>query len=124
MVGHAKLHLFNSSLLRFVEALAPITGHLPMHDAVLASAKIPPQDDERRNVDSFERHVARKYEAQIMARDESFLLAESNAEEGGIGVVRLLAATWSTLCPEGKDIIWRHLQLLLLMCRDCCPQEP
>jgi hypothetical protein len=119
------VQLFNRSLLDFIDALAPLIGHLPMHTAVAASAKILAHVDEGRNLDYFDRYVASRYGAQITARDESFLLAESYTEAPeDSDIVQLLKATWSTLSPDEKDAIWKHMQVLVLLCRGCRPQQP
>ena len=116
--------LFDRSLLDFINALAPLIGHLPLHGAVAASVKLLSRVDEGRNAEFFDRYVARKYEAKILARDESFLLAEPFAESEDGEIVQLLKATWRTLTPEEKDAIWQHMQVLIVLCRGCRPQQP
>ena len=114
------VELFNRSLVNFIDALQPLIGHMPQYKPIAMSAKLLSRiGDPRRNVDFFNQYVAQKYSAMIVARDETFMLAEQFSESDDQDIVQLLKGTWKTLSAEEKDAIWQHMEVLLTLCRSC-----
>ena len=78
----------------------------------------------------FSRMVAHKFGDRIAKKDESFFLEYSFSDEVGQGtssagampglsldIVGQLKTVYQTLQPSNKEAVWKHLQVLVLLCK-------
>jgi len=65
-------------------------------------------------IDTFHEHVALKFEDQINAKNDEFLLAYSATEYGneGMDIVAKIKSYWSVLSADTKTAIWQYLYIL------------
>ena len=65
-------------------------------------------------IDMFYDHVALKFENQINAKNDEFLLAYSATEYGseGMDIVGKIKSYWSVLSPDSRAAIWQYLYIL------------
>jgi len=65
-------------------------------------------------IDTFYEHVALKFENQINAKNDEFLLSYSATEYGseGMDIVGKIKSYWSVLSPDSRSAIWQYLYIL------------
>ena len=65
-------------------------------------------------IDTFYEHVAMKFEDQINAKNEDFVLNYTAAEYGseGMDIVAKIKSYWSVLSPDSKTAIWQYIYIL------------
>jgi hypothetical protein len=70
-------------------------------------------------VKTFRENVTDKYEAQIVARDEGFLLSYQGAEYGADveDLVSKVKSYWNVLDDQTKDSLWQYLYILNELCK-------
>lgn len=72
----------------------------------------------------FNEHVACKYETHILGKNEEFFLNETYeavAQQHGfdLDIVSKIKGIWGTIDGENKEIVWKYLQVLILLNRKC-----
>ena len=63
-------------------------------------------------------NCARKYEPYILKKDESYFLNESyedQAADNQFDIINKIKKIWTTLSKENKEIIWKYLQVLIIL---------
>lgn len=113
--------MFNRKLLEFIEDLRPLLDHIPQYAMVYNSAKMISGLEPTHNQDFFNKFIAEPHEARILAKDEAFFLA-GDAQlvgESNVNLLNILTAVWSRASDEDKRAIWAHLQVLLVLNRQC-----
>lgn len=65
-------------------------------------------------ISTFYEHVTTKYETQIDARDEDFLVSYTPAEYGSdvTDIITSLRPHWQTLSVSSKDALWQYIFIL------------
>jgi hypothetical protein len=65
-------------------------------------------------IDTFYEHVAMKFEDQINAKNEDFVLKYEATEYGseGMDIVSKIKSYWSVLSPDSKTAIWQYIYIL------------
>ena len=65
-------------------------------------------------IDTFYEHVAMKFEDQINAKNDEFVLNYAAAEYGseGMDIVAKIKSYWSVLSPDSKTAIWQYIYIL------------
>lgn len=113
--------LFNRKLDAFVADVRPLIGHLPEYSAAQSSVRLLASIDPRKNQEVFNRAIASKYEAQILANDETFFLSASDLTSAKhSGIVALVRDIWGAqLADADKAAIWAHLHVLVALNRRC-----
>lgn len=113
--------LFNRKLDAFVSDVRPLIGHLPEYSAAQSSVRMLANIDPRKNQEVFNRAIATKYEAQILAKDETFFLSASDLTSAKhSGIVALVRDIWGEqLAESDKGAIWAHLHVLVALNRRC-----
>jgi hypothetical protein len=76
----------------------------------------------------FHQYVVAPYEKQILARDEHFFLDDASEfrthlpQQGGsvsLDLVKTIQGIWRSLGEGNKDVIWKYLQVLVLLDQKC-----
>ena len=72
----------------------------------------------------FDKHVAAKYEDQILKQNETFFLNETythiaNAHGIDLDIIGRLKDVWSTMDDSNREIIWKYLKVLVLLNKKC-----
>lgn len=118
--------LFNRKLDAFVSDVRPLIGHLPEYTAAQSSVRLLASIDPRKNQEVFNRAIASKYEAQILAKDETFFLSASDLTSAKhSGIVALVREIWGAqLAEHDKDAVWAHLHVLVALNRRCVAARP
>jgi len=64
-------------------------------------------------------HVVTKYEAQILNRNEEFILSYDAKEYDGevMNIVSKLRTYWKTLSEPSKNAMWQYLHVLTQLCK-------
>ena len=116
--------VFNQQLKDFiadVSAVYPdIKGMTPVINLAMGLEKTTPAT-------MFSRMVAHKFGDRIAKKDESFFLEYSFSDEVsssagvlpglGLDIVGQLKNVYQTLQPSNKEAVWKHLQVLVLLCK-------
>jgi hypothetical protein len=65
-------------------------------------------------IDTFHEHVGLKFENEINAKNEDFVLNYQAAEYGsdGMDIVAKIKSYWSVLSPATRDAIWQYIYIL------------
>jgi hypothetical protein len=65
-------------------------------------------------IDTFHEHVGVKFENEINAKNEDFVLNYQAAEYGsdGMDIVAKIKSYWSVLSPESRVAIWQYIYIL------------
>jgi len=65
-------------------------------------------------VDTFHEYVGLKYETEINAKNEDFVLNYTTTEYGneGMDIVSKIKSYWSVLSPDTKSAIWQYIYIL------------
>lgn len=115
---------FNNKLVEFVSDLSNTFPE--MHDLkVLKSGiQLAKTVDIKMPRQVFNEHVADVYEQQILDKNEDFFLKEdyshiTQAHGLDIDIVSKLKEIWGTLDQENRNIIWKYLEVLVLLNRKC-----
>ena len=69
----------------------------------------------------FQLYVVEPYEVKIMARDEHFFMRQTYDDETNqnLDIVAKLKNVWGTMSCQNKDIIWKYLQVLVYLSKQC-----
>lgn len=64
-------------------------------------------------------HVIDKYDAQIISRDEAFILNYTGSEYDSevMNIVSKLRTYWKTLSEPSKNAMWQYLHVLTQLCK-------
>ncbi len=118
--------LFNRKLDAFVADVRPLIGHLPEYSAAQSSVRLLASVDPRKNQEVFNRAIVSKYEAQLLAKDESFFLSATDLTSARhSGIVALVRDIWGAQLSEAdKAAIWAHLHVLVALNRRCVAARP
>lgn len=118
--------LFNRKLEEFASDLA--TTYADVKDfkmlknsirlAVMMTPKVPQA--------IFHQYVYIPYEKQIIDKDEAFFMAEDYDEKLAsvhaninLDIVQKIKTIWKSLAEDQKDIIWKYMQVLVVLNRRC-----
>jgi hypothetical protein len=65
-------------------------------------------------IDTFHEHVGLKFENEINAKNEDFVLNYQSTEYGsdGMDIVAKIKSYWSVLSPESRAAIWQYIYIL------------
>jgi len=65
-------------------------------------------------IDTFHEHVGLKFENEINAKNEDFVLNYQAAEYGsdGMDIVAKIKSYWSVLSPDSRAAIWQYIYIL------------
>ena len=65
-------------------------------------------------IDTFHEHVGVKFENEINAKNEDFVLNYQAAEYGsdGMDIVSKIKSYWSVLSPASRAAIWQYIYIL------------
>ena len=65
-------------------------------------------------IDTFHEHVGVKFENEINAKNEDFVLNYQAAEYGsdGMDIVAKIKSYWSVLSPASRAAIWQYIYIL------------
>jgi hypothetical protein len=65
-------------------------------------------------IDTFHEHVGLKFENEINAKNEDFLLNYQSTEYGsdGMDIVAKIKSYWSVLSPATRAAIWQYIYIL------------
>jgi len=65
-------------------------------------------------IDTFHEHVGLKFENEINAKNEDFVLNYQAAEYGsdGMDIVAKIKSYWSVLSPATREAIWQYIYIL------------
>ena len=65
-------------------------------------------------IDTFHEHVGLKFENEINAKNEDFVLNYQAAEYGsdGMDIVAKIKSYWSVLSPDSREAIWQYIYIL------------
>ena len=65
-------------------------------------------------IDTFHEHVGLKFEDQINAKNEDFVLNYQDTEYGsdGMDIVAKIKTYWSVLSPATRAAIWQYIYIL------------
>jgi hypothetical protein len=65
-------------------------------------------------IDTFHEHVGLKFENEINAKNEDFVLNYRAAEYGseGMDIVAKIKSYWSVLSPASRAAIWQYIYIL------------
>jgi hypothetical protein len=65
-------------------------------------------------IDTFHEHVGLKFENEINAKNEDFVLNYQAAEYGseGMDIVAKIKSYWSVLSPASRAAIWQYIYIL------------
>lgn len=125
------INLFNKKLLEFANDLVSIFPS--MYDfqifqiAVEWSIKI----DIHAPLSFFNYHIKDRFHQKILNKDESFFLCESFEDCNkyidhyghDLNLIEKLKNIWQTLDEDNKSIIWRYMQVLLIVSEKCKPKN-
>lgn len=67
----------------------------------------------------FNTFVALPYESRILARDEAFLMNQTEFGPTDVNVVTLIKRVWKEASSEDRDAIWKHLHVLIILNKRC-----
>lgn len=68
----------------------------------------------------FHENVVMLYHDKIMAKDEDFFMSQSyDYVADSMDVVSKLKAIWQYLATENKEAIWKYLQILVHLSKQC-----
>ncbi len=70
----------------------------------------------------FRKHVVAAYEVQIMSKDETFIKVGVETQlktdfPEFYDMFQPCVAIWDTMTDTSKDALWKHLQVLLVLCK-------
>lgn len=113
---------FNDTFAELLDDLArvfPNDPDLPVYKIGAQAALLHQENIVR---DAFHAKVVAPFEAQVLARDESFFLGRDygdvTREFADAGdVIAKLKASWQELGPSEKDTVWKYLRVLVLLDR-------
>jgi hypothetical protein len=69
----------------------------------------------------FQLYVVEPYETKIMARDEQFFMRQTYDDDTNqnLDIVAKLKNVWGTMLAQNKEIIWKYLQVLVYLSKQC-----
>lgn len=108
--------VFNQKIIEFIQDVGVICPDVTELQSLVSMGLLV---DRMIAIRMFESYAGR-YEAAILARDEAFFLNESfddvvSAAAGSPDIIARIKTVWRTLTDENKDIIWKYVQLLLVL---------
>lgn len=112
--------LFNAKLLEFMQDL--IDTYKQDSDFVVCKnlLDISISYDHTMPQQIFHTYVVDKYEKQIVTGNEEFFLQETyDPSVTDIQFVNKLKQMWKTLDPGNKEIVWKYMQVLVVLDRKC-----
>lgn len=70
----------------------------------------------------FNEHVIEPFETQIMAKDDNFIMEQAETRlkvqfPQFYSFFEPAVTAWETMSPEGKDAMWKHIQVLVILCK-------
>lgn len=70
-------------------------------------------------INTFYEHVVQKYEKEIDARDEAFVMAYQGQEYDNdmLDIISKVKGYWSVLDGETKDSLWQYMYILKELCK-------
>lgn len=111
--------VFNKKLIEFVDDLVSSFNGLEdfvvyknLLNACVLVDKTAPQV-------MFHQTVVIPYEQHIKEKNESFLLNETYNVGVDQGIVDKLKGIWKSLDTENKDVIWKYMQVLVVLNKKC-----
>jgi hypothetical protein len=115
---------FNSKLDEFLKDLTSSFPDIKDLRLVKSGLQLAKNIDIKLPQSVFDEHVAVRYEEKIVKKDEKFFLTETYEDvvkKHGIDldVVGRIKDIWSTLGDTDKEIIWKYLQVLVIINRKC-----
>ena len=106
---------FNTRLVEFLEDLRGVMGDVPDYNSLVTVVKTLSRMNERQNARLFIQYVSEPYKNEILDRNEAFFVTHDYTEANAGDIVQLLKGVWNKLAQEDKDMIWEHLNLLVII---------
>lgn len=117
--------VFNRTLLEFMDDLIATFPELADFQALKKMTKAAIMIDPETVQAMFHKQVTLPYDAQILAKDETFFLNESytNIEGADSSIVDKLKKVWKGLDDKNKEVIWNYMRVLVALDKKCVAQQ-
>jgi len=120
--------LFNRKIIEFAKDLIYIFPSMNDFKIFLDSCVWSAAIDKAAPQALFEHLVVKPFGEKILHRDESFFLYESYNDYNeymqhyghDLNLIHKLKGIWKNLDDENKGMIWKYMQVLLVLSQKCC----
>ena len=119
------VEIFNSKLNEFINDLLNIYDDSDLH-AFRTSLKMLICVDSKKPIRMFHKHVYVPYSDRIVNNDDEFFLDKDYSEDVQAvgkdvvdfnqGLVNKIKEYWKDMGSDNKEIVWKYLGLLVLLC--------
>lgn len=123
--------LFNRKFFEMMEALAsayPTVTEFAFACSPATRLLVTMDPTQPRTI--FDEYVAKKFETQIIARDDAFFLSHADygpslgSNQHAPDIVSLIKRVWQNASDADHDAIWQHLHVLLILNKRCTTRIP
>ena len=116
--------LFNRKLEEFAVDLCTTYAEVKEFHVLKNSVRLAAMMTPKLPQTIFHQHVFIPYEQHIINKNEVFFLEEDYAShlEGNsvnLDIVQQIKGIWKSLAPDQKEIIWKYMQVLVVLNRRC-----